>query len=418
MQREPRTLRVRDHYVPRAHGVPHTVLARHHLQCQYATHTSLVLGGGSSELVGGTLLGEVLQPAADMLQQQVQLLRQGQPAPPTALHTSVGTSAPLLPFLAALQAHLPSSWQREHQWGALLQTEGSSAVAAAVHALQQRARAPGVAVAACSYHGPPSDAYGSRQHGTASAKPAQVLYPAPAPDQRRPDEGHGDFLARIRAEQDAWLERHPNVGVLLVEPQWGSAACGQPWPAALLRHFVAQARRRGMLVCADEVMCGLGRHGQGRTFLVDAWHVEVDAIVWGKAVAAGTFPLAGAVLRQWQPQASVHTHTYALGAHPLALVTATQVLQRLPHWHASIAERSRLMAAELSGTGATGQGLLWGWAHPRPAALTQACAAAGVQVYAVPGGVLLTPLLNAPLEQLRAALRVLVATASRALPPV
>ena len=126
MQRAPsappcklRELRVRDHYVPRAQGVPHTVLARHHLQCQYATHTSLVLGGGSSELVGGTLLGEVLQPAADMLQQQVQLLRQGQPAPPTALHTSVGTSAPLLPFLAALKAHLPSSWQREHQWGAL-----------------------------------------------------------------------------------------------------------------------------------------------------------------------------------------------------------------------------------------------------------------------------------------------------------
>lgn len=397
------------HYMPRKNGDLRIVTNRSMLECQYGPDTAVVLGGGSSELVGGAWLGEVLQPAAALLHQQAQLLTQGRPAPPTVLHTSLGLSSSLPGFLRALAPHVPATWQRADEWGVLLQAEGSSAVAAAVHALQQRARAPGVAVAACSYHGPPSAAYGSRQHGQASGKPAQLLYPAPAPNQRRQAEPHEAFMLRIEREQLDWLDAHPEVGVLLIEPQWGSAACGQPWPQTMLQRFVARARELGILVCADEIMCGMGRHGQGHAFLVEAWQVEVDAIVWGKAAAAGSFPLAGALLRCWDRAAGVHTHTYAHGAHPLALLTATQVLARLPSWHGAIAERARIMATELSGTGATGQGLLWGIPHAQPANLLQACRQSGIQVYAIPDGILLTPLINADPEQLRAALRRLVA---------
>ena len=403
------------HYIPRKGGDARFVTQRSLMTCQYQQHdedTALVLGGGSSELVGGAWLAEVLQPAAALLQQQVQLLLQGQPAPPTVLHTSLGLPSSLPGFLRALQPHVPPSWGQH--WGVLLQAEGSSAVAAAVQALQQRARVPGVAVACCSYHGPPSATYGSRLHGQSSGKPAQSLYPAPAVLQRMPDESEAAFLTRTEEQQMAWLGASvAEVGVLLVEPQWGSAACGQPWPQALLQRFVARARQLGMLVCADEIMCGMGRHGQGHAFLVEAWQVEVDAIVWGKAVAAGSFPLAGAMLRSWDPTASVHTHTYAHGAHPLALVTATQVLKRLPGWHAAIAERAAIMAAELRGTGAMGQGLLWGIPHHQPAALMQACRQSSVQVYAIPDGILLTPLINADPEQLRNALQCLVSVLAR-----
>ena len=405
------------HYIPRSGSSTPIPMVRHrHLLL--STHSTgavqVVLGGGSSELVGGSLLGTLLQPAADYLQQQVQQLQLGQPAPPTAVHTSLGVPEALPAFVAALAPHLPASWHAA-QWGVLLQAEGTSAVSAAVHALQQRTRRPRVGVAAASYHGPPATAYGSR--GSSTAKPQQLCYPAPASKQRHPDETQAAFWQRIEAEQETWLTQHPEVGVILVEPQWGSAAHGQPWPRELLRRFVASARARGVLVCADEIMCGLGRHGQGRTFLVDAWGIEVDAIVFGKAVAAGTFPLAGALLRTWTPMADVHTHTYAHGAHPLALLTATRVLQQLPGWHAQIAAAGALMAAELAGTGATGQGLLWGVRHPQPSALQQACQKAGLQVYAIPDGILLTPLLNAELPALQAALRALVAVLVQPLPP-
>ena len=49
--------------------------------------------------------------------------------------------------------------------------------------------------------------------------------------------------------------------VVLFEPQWGSSVASTPWPPQLLRAYVTEAKRRGLAVICDEVMCGLGRHG-------------------------------------------------------------------------------------------------------------------------------------------------------------
>ena len=194
--------------------------------------------------------------------------------------------------------------------------------------------------------------------------------------------------------------------MLLVEPQWGSAALGEPWPRDVLSRFVRKARSRGILVCADEIMCGVGRHGQGRMFLTDAWGVEVDALTFGKSIATGTFPLSGVLVRQWGGEERVdHTHTFSHGAHALALLTATEVLRALPAWHGHIRILSEIMRQELRGTGAHGQGLLWGVPTSQPAVLHERCRQEGLDVYQVRGGVLLTPLVNANGEDLRLALR-------------
>lgn len=393
------------HYIPRTEHAVHEVQQRQMLGARYTEGVSRVLlGGASSELVGGVDLAQLLQPALQHLQQSTRDLQEGKPAQALVIHSSAGTLPSLGAFLEALAPHVPECWGDD--WGATLQLEGASAVQAAISLLRQRSRCPGVAVGACSYHGPPCTTYGSRKQKCPS-KPPQWLYPVPALKFQNAGEPREAFLARIEREQDAFLHDHEaDVGILLIEPQWGSAALGEPWPRDLLARFVQKARSRGILVCADEIMCGVGRHGQARMFLSDAWGVEVDAITFGKSIATGTFPLAGALVRAWDGLKVEHSHTFSHGAQALALLTATEVLRALPTWHENIRILGEIMAQELEqGTGARGQGLLWGVPTSQPAVLHAKCQQAGLDVYQVQDGVLLTPLLNANGEDLREALR-------------
>ena len=85
------------------------------------------------------------------------------------------------------------------------------------------------------------------------------------------------------------------IGVLLVEPQWGSSVAAQPWPKELLKNYIERAQSRGILVCCDEIMCGLGRHGQGPgLFLSDHrnWDLRPDAVTFGKAIGGGIYPMS------------------------------------------------------------------------------------------------------------------------------
>ena len=71
-----------------------------------------------------------------------------------------------------------------------------------------------------------------------------------------------------------------------------SVVASTPWPPQLLRAYVTEAKRRGLAVICDEVMCGLGRHGQdprGATgcFLTECWDLRPDAITFGKSIGGG-----------------------------------------------------------------------------------------------------------------------------------
>ena len=83
--------------------------------------------------------------------------------------------------------------------------------------------------------------------------------------------------------------------MLLVEPQWGSSVAAMPWPPALLRAYVKTAQARGIPVVADEIMCGLGRHGEepaaGGTgcFLSECWDLQPDVLTFGKVPTSPLF---------------------------------------------------------------------------------------------------------------------------------
>lgn len=372
------------------------------------------LGGACGEVLSGPRLAEVLAPAHEKERRALQALRAGQPAAPLSLHTSFGVTEELGELVAALEPHVPFE-----DWCVSFQLEGASAVHAAVDMLFQL-RTDGrrkVAVASNSYHGPGSTSLGSRT--PLFDKPYQVVYPAPALVNARPGEGDAEFEGRIREEQRAFLDRHgAEIAVLLVEPQWGSSAAAQPWPKELLREFVAEAQARGILVVADEVMCGLGRHGHGSFFLSAAWGLPVDALTFGKAIAGGTNQLSGAIVRHreaFEGRTVMQSHTYS-GASARALTTAAAVCRVLPELYPHISRMHGVMAEHFAAfpCRTTGQGLLWG-ARVEPAdvpRLKQACAARGVAPYWTPTGLLASPPLDVDETELREGLGRLAAAFS------
>uniref|UniRef100_A0A7S4RHR7 Uncharacterized protein n=1 Tax=Alexandrium monilatum TaxID=311494 RepID=A0A7S4RHR7_9DINO len=394
---------------------------------------TLLVGGACSEVFSGPLLAKVLQPAVDHQVRALEDLRASQACSPLSIHTSAGVPAALGPFLEALAPHLP--WPQTDDWFVNLQLEGTTAVWAGVEALMRlsevNASSSGpprryVAVAERSYHGPKTTGLGQPAEARWPGAPrteGQISYPLPSPAAAKCPEEQVSFLQRF----DAFLAEHGDrTGVIIFEPQWGSSFAARPWPRGLLQEAVRRSRARGLLVLCDEIMCGLGRHGQGTLFLSRAWKLDPDAVTFGKAVAGGAFPLAGIAVQRGAEALNragvklAQSHTYA-GSSALALLTAREVLRELPAWFQHAADMGRVVEEVLGPCRkegfleVQGQGLMWGGLFTdgdaerrRRAAelLTQACSTRGVWPYFVPDGrFMLTPPMDIAEEDLREALQ-------------
>ena len=392
-----------------------------------------VLGGASSEVLGGKNLADVLRRGFEIEERAFRALEKGEPAEPLSVHTSAGVPQALDDFLAALGPHLPPWAQEADDWCVNLQAEGSSAVHAAIDMCIQ-ATQPGadltaptartrVACGASSYHGPASTSPGGGIPLGAAAKGLThpVRYPVPSPFLRYREEADEAFHERLLSEFIEYLDAYEHeLGVVLFEPQWGSSVASTPWPAQLLRAYIIEAKRRGLAVVCDEVMCGLGRHGQeprGATgcFLTECWDLSPDAITFGKSIGGGAgHLLSGAILLKGASQlaqssrTALQSHTYA-GSSSRALCNAAALLNRLEDLRTNVRAVEKAvkptldkLRADTGGRMLTqGQGALWGglFAHSDLAertaanvALKKKCADAGVLPYFVPvGGFMLTP---------------------------
>lgn len=373
-------------------------------------HQVMCIGGAAAWPLASSRTARAARTYADLLGRDANNALAGLAHTPFGCHTSLGATAHFERLADALAAHVP--WTRA---AVNFQVEGASAVSAACEILLSARGGGRVAVCERSYHGPPGHSYGARRarHGAGLAAD-QVLYPLEMT--RSP--------ARAEAAFGAWLRAHGgDVGVLLVEPQSGSSLCGRPWNPEALRRVARAAREEGIMVCSDEVMCGMGRHGQGGLFLSSAWGVETDAVVFGKGVAGGIAPLAGALVRDHHASVPVHCHTYA-GAIPHSATAALCVLQDLGNCERNVKqiEETLRVAMKVAGAGyfkVHGQGAMWGleWnlgeEHHEHAgrALRRACRRHGVWPYFVQRGAMVTPPLDTDIAQLdRALVRLIAAT--------
>jgi taurine--2-oxoglutarate transaminase len=124
-----------------------------------------------------------------------------------------------------------------------------------------------------------------------------------------------DYLAYM-------IDHDENVAAIIVEPIVGTNGVLVPPPEYLPR-LAEHAKKRGVLLIADEVMTGWGR--TGKWFAVEHWGVVPDILVTAKGVTNAAVPLgvvatSRAIADHFEDNFFAHGHTYE--AHPLTLAPA------------------------------------------------------------------------------------------------
>jgi adenosylmethionine-8-amino-7-oxononanoate aminotransferase len=140
-------------------------------------------------------------------------------------------------------------------------------------------------------------------------------------------------LACVRAVEEAIIAEGPEtVSMVIAEPvQNGGGALVPPdgyWAA--LRSI---CDRHGILLCADEVICGFGR--LGHWFGSDRVGGAPDLLTFAKGATSGYAPLGGVVLRH-EVTAAVEAspmggfvHGSTFGGHPLATAVAAATVRAM-----------------------------------------------------------------------------------------
>jgi hypothetical protein len=100
-----------------------------------------------------------------------------------------------------------------------------------------------------------------------------------------------------RQLEEALAQAGPeNVAAFIAEPVIGSSAGAAPPPAGYFERIGAICRKHGVLLVADEILCGAGRVGS--FFASRPTGFEPDVLVLGKGIGAGYAPLSVLMVRQ------------------------------------------------------------------------------------------------------------------------
>jgi len=137
----------------------------------------------------------------------------------------------------------------------------------------------------------------------------------------------GFVITRYGDAGDLRSKITPNTAAFLVEPIQGEAGIVVP-PEGYLREAARICRENNVLFIADEIQSGLGR--SGRLFAFEYENVRPDAVIIGKALSGGFYPVSAVLSRKdvlgvFQPG----DHGSTFGGNPLAAATARAALQVL-----------------------------------------------------------------------------------------
>jgi ornithine--oxo-acid transaminase len=119
----------------------------------------------------------------------------------------------------------------------------------------------------------------------------------------------------------------PNTCAFLVEPIQGEAGIIIP-PKGFLKEAAAICRENRVLLITDEIQSGLGRTGKLFAFMHE--DVRPDAVIIGKALAGGFYPVS-ALLASKEVLGVFHPgdHGSTFGGNPLACAVARTALSVL-----------------------------------------------------------------------------------------
>jgi adenosylmethionine-8-amino-7-oxononanoate aminotransferase len=172
-----------------------------------------------------------------------------------------------------------------------------------------------------------------------------------------------ETIAQVSAQEleDAILKAGAkNIAAFIFEPVVGAAGGCVPAPSGYAKRVREICDRHGVLMIADEVMCGAGRSGKWRALEKDG--VEPDIMSVAKGLAAGYLPLGAAIYTDKVSEAFAHVpqtgHTFtghtaccAAGVAVQKIVTREKLVERVA---ANEAKFKAMIADAVSGIEAVG----------------------------------------------------------------
>jgi ornithine--oxo-acid transaminase len=119
----------------------------------------------------------------------------------------------------------------------------------------------------------------------------------------------------------------PNTAAFIVEPIQGEAGVHMP-PDGYLKQVEAICRKNHVLFITDEIQSGLGR--AGKLFAYQWEGVKPDAVIIGKALSGGLYPVSAVVAsKEVLGVFNPGDHGSTFGGNPLACAVAREALKVL-----------------------------------------------------------------------------------------
>lgn len=147
----------------------------------------------------------------------------------------------------------------------------------------------------------------------------------------RPGESEDQFSQRLADELEALILREgaDTIAALFAEPLLGAGGVIVP-PVGYWRRIQAVLRRHGILLVADEVICGFGR--TGRMFGSQTFGIVPDMVVLSKQLSSSYLPISALLVNEavYAPVAEESGRRGTLGhgltasGHPVAAAVALE----------------------------------------------------------------------------------------------
>ncbi|MBN8746379.1 putative aminotransferase [Xylophilus ampelinus] len=149
----------------------------------------------------------------------------------------------------------------------------------------------------------------------------------------QPGEDEQAFSTRLAAELEAMiLEEGPEtIAAFWAEPVMGSGGAITP-PAGYFDKIQSVLRRYGILLVADEVICGFARTGE--MWGSQTYGMQPDLICSAKSLSAAMVPISAVLIGErvfagmvaQTDKLGSFAHGYTYGGHPMACAVAHEVL--------------------------------------------------------------------------------------------
>ena len=150
----------------------------------------------------------------------------------------------------------------------------------------------------------------------------------------RPGETEEQFATRLASELDELIVREGpgTVAAFFAEPVMGAGGVIVP-PATYFEKIQPVLSKHGVLLVADEVICGFGR--TGNMFGSQTFGIEPDIMTCAKALTSGYMPMSATlvsapiyeVLLAQSDKLGIFGHGYTYSAHPVPAAVALETLR-------------------------------------------------------------------------------------------